>query len=141
MPAGTHDTPAREVRAGAAVLEDTEQHGPAQTVRMPLPGGTPRPQPGLQQARNEIHDGCAVVRTAAAGGGRQDPGEQQVQGEDGQRRACRKPWRSPGAGRRGGRTTVSPALSPTHAQARTRDRVLSVPPQGGRGVGSAPQGL
>ncbi|MFJ9729445.1 hypothetical protein ACIRP3_42615 [Streptomyces sp. NPDC101209] len=34
---------AQEVRLGAAVLEDLEQHGPAQIVWMPLVGGTPRP--------------------------------------------------------------------------------------------------
>jgi hypothetical protein len=34
---------AREVRLGAAVLEDIEQHGPAQTVWVPLAGGKPRP--------------------------------------------------------------------------------------------------
>jgi hypothetical protein len=34
---------AREVRLGAAVLEDLEQHGPAQDVWMPLAGGAPRP--------------------------------------------------------------------------------------------------
>ncbi|MFF9221670.1 replication-relaxation family protein [Streptomyces viridosporus] len=35
--------PAGEVALGAAVLEDLEQHGPAQDVWTPLPGGTPRP--------------------------------------------------------------------------------------------------
>lgn len=34
---------AREVRLGAAVLEDIEQHGPAQAVWVPLAGGKPRP--------------------------------------------------------------------------------------------------
>ncbi|MEU6071836.1 MULTISPECIES: replication-relaxation family protein [Streptomyces] len=34
---------AREVRLGAAVLEDLEQHGPAQAVWTPLTGGKPRP--------------------------------------------------------------------------------------------------
>jgi DNA-binding MarR family transcriptional regulator len=34
---------AREVRLGAAVLEDLEQHGPAQPVWTPLTGGPPRP--------------------------------------------------------------------------------------------------
>ncbi|MCX4462502.1 replication-relaxation family protein [Streptomyces sp. NBC_01728] len=34
---------AREVRLGAAVLEDIEQHGPAQAVWVPLTGGKPRP--------------------------------------------------------------------------------------------------
>ncbi|MFF4764129.1 replication-relaxation family protein [Streptomyces sp. NPDC001292] len=34
---------AREVRLGTAVLEDLEQHGPAQDVWMPLAGGKPRP--------------------------------------------------------------------------------------------------
>jgi hypothetical protein len=34
---------AREVRLGAAVLEDLEQHGPAKAVWMPLAGGKPRP--------------------------------------------------------------------------------------------------
>lgn len=47
-----------------------------------------------------------------------------------------RPWRSPGAGRRGGRTTVSPAIPPP--QTRTRDRVLSVPSTGWPGRGAAP---
>ncbi|MEU0853362.1 replication-relaxation family protein [Streptomyces flaveolus] len=34
---------AREVRLGAAVLEDIENHGPAQPVWTPLAGGEPRP--------------------------------------------------------------------------------------------------
>jgi hypothetical protein len=34
---------ARGARLGAAVLEDLEQHGPAQAVWMPLAGGKPRP--------------------------------------------------------------------------------------------------
>ncbi|WP_371642639.1 replication-relaxation family protein [Streptomyces mirabilis] len=34
---------AREVRLGAAVLEDIEQHGPAQALWVPLAGGKPRP--------------------------------------------------------------------------------------------------
>ncbi|MFE2583295.1 replication-relaxation family protein [Streptomyces sp. NPDC059378] len=34
---------AREVRLGAAVLEDLEQHGPAHNVWRPLTGGEPRP--------------------------------------------------------------------------------------------------
>jgi DNA-binding MarR family transcriptional regulator len=34
---------AREVRLGAAVLEDIENHGPAQPVWAPLAGGEPRP--------------------------------------------------------------------------------------------------
>jgi hypothetical protein len=34
---------AREVPLGAAVLEDIEQHGPAQPVWVPLTGGEPRP--------------------------------------------------------------------------------------------------
>jgi hypothetical protein len=34
---------AREVRLGAAVLEDIEQQGPAQAVWVPLAGGKPRP--------------------------------------------------------------------------------------------------
>ncbi|MFE2492031.1 replication-relaxation family protein [Streptomyces mirabilis] len=34
---------AREVRLGTAVLEDIEQHGPAQAVWIPLAGGKPRP--------------------------------------------------------------------------------------------------
>lgn len=34
---------AREVRLGAAMLEDIEQHGPAQAVWVPLAGGKPRP--------------------------------------------------------------------------------------------------
>lgn len=34
---------AREVRLGAAVLEDIEHHGPAQAVWVPLVGGKPRP--------------------------------------------------------------------------------------------------
>ncbi|MGW9030594.1 replication-relaxation family protein [Streptomyces sp. NPDC055722] len=34
---------ALEVRLGAAVLEDLEQHGPAQSVWVPLTGGKPRP--------------------------------------------------------------------------------------------------
>ncbi|MFF3249342.1 replication-relaxation family protein [Streptomyces sp. NPDC002870] len=34
---------AREVRLAAAVLEDIEQHGPAQAVWVPLAGGKPRP--------------------------------------------------------------------------------------------------
>ncbi|MGW0332203.1 replication-relaxation family protein [Streptomyces sp. NPDC003011] len=34
---------AREVPLGAAVLEDIEQHGPAQPVWVPLTGGKPRP--------------------------------------------------------------------------------------------------
>ncbi|MFJ9909730.1 replication-relaxation family protein [Streptomyces sp. NPDC101152] len=34
---------AREVRLGAAVLEDLEQHGPARDVWQPLAGGKPRP--------------------------------------------------------------------------------------------------
>lgn len=34
---------AREVQLGAAVLEDLEQHGPAQPVWTPLTGGKPRP--------------------------------------------------------------------------------------------------
>ncbi|MFF7602329.1 replication-relaxation family protein [Streptomyces mirabilis] len=34
---------AREVRLGAAVLEDIEQYGPAQAVWVPLAGGKPRP--------------------------------------------------------------------------------------------------
>ncbi len=34
---------AQEVPLGAAVLEDLEQHGPAQNVWTPLTGGTPRP--------------------------------------------------------------------------------------------------
>ncbi|WP_437109441.1 replication-relaxation family protein [Streptomyces sp. enrichment culture] len=34
---------AREVPLGAAVLEDLEQHGPAQAVWTPLTGGTPHP--------------------------------------------------------------------------------------------------
>ncbi|MFF0134259.1 replication-relaxation family protein [Streptomyces mirabilis] len=34
---------AREVRLGAAILEDIEQHGPAQAVWVPLVGGKPRP--------------------------------------------------------------------------------------------------
>ncbi|MFH8934145.1 replication-relaxation family protein [Streptomyces griseosporeus] len=33
---------AREVQLGAAVLEDLEQHGPAQAVWIPLTGGRPR---------------------------------------------------------------------------------------------------
>ncbi|WP_405914570.1 replication-relaxation family protein [Streptomyces sp. NBC_00728] len=36
-------TLAREVRLGAAVLEDLEQHGPIQPVWVPLTGGRPRP--------------------------------------------------------------------------------------------------
>jgi hypothetical protein len=38
---------AREVPLGAAVLEDIEQHGPAQAVWVPLTGGEPRPWTGL----------------------------------------------------------------------------------------------
>lgn len=38
---------AREVRLGAAVLEDLEEHGPAQDVWKPLIGGNPRPWTGL----------------------------------------------------------------------------------------------
>ncbi|WP_164386665.1 replication-relaxation family protein [Streptomyces sp. OM5714] len=34
---------AREVRLGAAVLEDLEQHGPSRDVWLPLAGGAPRP--------------------------------------------------------------------------------------------------
>ncbi|MGW4951487.1 replication-relaxation family protein [Streptomyces parvulus] len=34
---------ARDVRLGAAVLEDLEQHGPAHNVWLPLSGGGPRP--------------------------------------------------------------------------------------------------
>ncbi|MFG3390571.1 replication-relaxation family protein (plasmid) [Streptomyces enissocaesilis] len=38
---------AREVRLGAAVLEDIEDHGPTQAVWVPLTGGKPRPWTNL----------------------------------------------------------------------------------------------
>ncbi len=41
---------AQEVPLGAAVLEDLEQHGPAQNVWTPLTGGTPAPGPTCNAA-------------------------------------------------------------------------------------------